>query len=191
MFARKFMHLSGSLAAGSARLVQMATTLALIPFLVKSLGAQEFATWVAASSLMSATTFLDFGIGSSLVNKIAGAGRSKLGRPERQSVTNAALVLSAAACALTLAIATAYFGIYAPNQHRIGADFDREKALFLTCLTLALMPPLSLVPRLRLALSEVAIHSLWDMAASILTFVAIWTAIHRSQPLIPSVLSFC
>ena len=190
MFTRRLMQLSGSLAAGSARVVQMATTFALIPFLVKSLGTQGFATYIAASSLVSAVMFLDFGIGSSLVNKIAGTG-GQLSQSERRSVTNAILVLSVIASVLALAIVTAYFGIYASNQHRVGVDFDREKALFLTCLSLALMPPLLLVPRLRLALSEVAIHSLWEMTASILIFVTIWTVIHRNQPLIPSVLSFC
>jgi hypothetical protein len=53
------------------------------------------------------------------------------------------------------------------------------------------MAPVSLVYRLRLALGEIEIHSLWDMLASILTFVAIFIATQLRAGLEASVLPFC
>jgi O-antigen/teichoic acid export membrane protein len=185
----KFKYLSGSLAAGSSRVIQIMTTLALIPFLVKSLGTQQFAIWMAAGSLMQALAFMDFGIGSALVNRIAGIKHDQLGQPERQSVTNAALLTCIIAGISVVIITVVHLSICALNPQQVSMDLGREEVLFLTSLSLALTLPFFLVFRLRLALSENIVNSVWDAIASLSIFGVIWILLHYSHPLITSVLA--
>ena len=186
----KLKYLSGSLTAGSARVIQMVTTLILMPLMVKALGTQQFAIFMAATSLMGAMAFLDLGIGASLVNQLASTSHTKLGQSERQSVTNAILLLSMVAGLLALVVTLAHFGITMLGPQRVSTDAGREEALFIACLLLAVMPPFLLIPGMRLALSEIPIHSLWDVTGSLLVFGAIWIIVRcASHPLIPSVLA--
>ncbi|MCL2716414.1 MAG: hypothetical protein FWD68_18075 [Alphaproteobacteria bacterium] len=172
-------------AAGlGARMVQLASTLLIIPVLSNYLGAEHLAIWLAASSLMDAFSFLDLGIGSHLVNQIA-ASRDTSSQAQA-SVSSAFTVLilfsTLAAALVSLAFVLGAFQFREP---------DSSRAFFITCLTLCLLSPLSLVWRIRLALAEMTTQSLWDVMSALGTFCAILLCVFLDGGMLPAVAAFC
>src|SRR4051794_23705031 len=61
-------------AYGASRVVQLLGSLALVPVLLRSLGHEQFALWMAITSLFAATSFVDLGLGGVLVNRLSHSG---------------------------------------------------------------------------------------------------------------------
>ncbi len=167
----------------------MGTTLALVPILLHHLGAEKFAVWLAASSLMGAFAFIDLGIGSYLVNHIAiSRGVSVAARTD---VSNAFVVLALFSVASTAIVCLAFLSSETSYGIFHFSEVETWEAFFVTCLMLCLMSPLSLIWRIRLSLGEASVQSLWDVFASLGTFSAIFVSLQFDTGLVAAVASFC
>jgi glycosyltransferase involved in cell wall biosynthesis/O-antigen/teichoic acid export membrane protein len=181
--------LFGAATALAARLIQMGSTLALVPILLSRLGSEQFAVWLAASSLMGAFSFIDLGIGSYLVNHIAvskGASSSV-----RTYVSNAFVALTLFSAASATVVCLTFFSSETDNGLIHFRGVGTWGAFFLTCLTLCIVSPLSLIWKIRLGLGETAIESLWAAFASLATFCAIIVSLQFNAGIVAVVASFC
>ncbi|WP_143109119.1 oligosaccharide flippase family protein [Bradyrhizobium sp. Rc3b] len=181
--------LFGAAAGLAARVIQMGSTLALVPILLSHLGSEQFAVWLAASSLMGAFSFIDLGIGSGLVNHIAVSKGAY--NTARTYLSNALVALTLFSVVSTTVVCLTFF------SNRTGSSFVHVQgtgaweAFFMTCLTLCIVSPLSLVWKTRLGLGETAIQSIWDAFASLATFCAIVVSLQFNAGIVAVVASFC
>jgi len=181
LLSQPFVAAAASLAA---RMIQLGSTLLIIPVLSNYLGAEHFAIWLAASALMDAFGFLDLGIGSHLVNQIA-ASRDTAAQASA-GVSSAFTVLVLFSITATVVVSGAFlFGAFQFS------DADSSRAFFLSAITLCLLSPLSLVWRIRLGLAGMATQSLWDVMSALTTFCAILLCVWFQTGLLPAVAAFC
>lgn len=181
--------LFGAATALAARLIQMGSTLALVPILLSHLGSEQFAVWLAASSLMGAFAFIDLGIGSNLVNHIAVS--KGVSASARTYVSNAFVVLSLFSLASATVVCLTFFSSGTENGFIHFRGAGTWSAFFVTCLTLCIVAPLSLIWKIRLGLGETAIQSLWDAFASLGIFCAIIVSLWFNAGIVAVVASFC
>ncbi len=181
--------LFGAATALAARLIQMGSTLALVPILLSHLGSEQFAVWLAASSLMGAFAFIDLGIGSNLVNHIAvskGASASA-----RAYLSNAFVALTLFSVASATVVCLTFVSSETDNSFIHFRGAGTWGAFFVTCLTLCIVAPLSLIWKIRLGLNETAVQSLWDAFASLGTFCAIIVSLWFNAGIVAMVALSC
>jgi O-antigen/teichoic acid export membrane protein len=142
--------------------------MAVVPVLLRALGREEFALWMAITSLLIATTFIDLGLGGSLVNRLSQPLRTPRddGRAVSSSVIGLGIFWGSAAL-LLLALHPALdwnrmFGLAPGTQTRASPP------AVLMLVSLCAMAPLGIVGRVRLALNQSHLQSLWDAISAVL-----------------------
>jgi len=165
----RFGHMAAPFALGAARLFQFAGSIAVIPVLLRHLGREEFALFMALTSLFIATAFLDLGLGGSLVNRLSAptGTRCASNRAVSSSVVGLSLFWGLAATLLLVLYPVIdwnrMFGLAR------GAGIDAGPPAILMLVGLCAVAPLGLAGRIRLGLGRVHVQSFWDGTASALS----------------------
>ena len=151
------------MAAGAGvfqRLVQVISTLILMPLLLHTLGVAKFGIWGSASSLAWFSGLVDIGIGTALVTLIA---RSKASGNEDEARTHLAGALSfgSAIAVVMLVIATITFW-------GSGAKVQFEP-YFIAVVGLALNVPLNSANNAWMALQKGYVSGFWELVQTLLT----------------------
>jgi len=166
-----FRHMGAPLANGAARSLQLVGSMAVVPVLLRALGREEFAIWMAITSLFIATTFIDLGLGGALVNRLSAPEETPRdsGRAVSSSVFGLGLFWGLAAILLV--------ALYpCLNWERVfglapGTRAHPGPAATVMLVALCAIAPLGLAGRIRLGLGQSHVQSLWDALASVLTLI--------------------
>jgi O-antigen/teichoic acid export membrane protein len=183
-----------SLIGACARVAQMAASLALVPLLINYLDPEQFAIWLAATSLMAFSRFLDLGMGSHLVNQIA-SNHSAQSQPQLgKHISSAFFGLSCIGSLVAIMLLLTYS--YLPWGRLLGyssasGDQPLSSVLFPILLSLCATAPLSIIGKIRLGLRESHIHHLWEGATYASTFGAVSLGIFFHAKLDTLLIIYC
>jgi O-antigen/teichoic acid export membrane protein len=148
------------------RLAQAASTLLIMPLLLKVLGPARFGVWGAAASLAWLAGIVDLGMGAALVTAVANATALHREDDARRYITGALLAGSGLA-ALILILATAAVLAGVPQA---GGTY------LIAIIGLALNIPLSGASSLWTALQKGYVSGFWELVQTLLTTVALVVA---------------
>jgi O-antigen/teichoic acid export membrane protein len=149
------------------RLLQAASTLLIMPLLIKSLGPAQFGVWGAAASLAWLAGLVDLGVGAALVTLVAEATARNREDDARQHVTGA-LVVGSGLAALALAAASVAALIAAPQA--------KAGPYLIAVVGLALNLPLSGANSVWMALQKGYVSGLWELVQTLLTTAGLLAA---------------
>ena len=149
------------------RLVQMASTLLLMPVLLHTLGLTRFGVWGAAASLAWMAGLADIGIGTALVTMIAqSVARDDL--PQARNRIAAALGVGSGLAALMLAVA--FFA-------RMGGVMQGDGAAYLIAwVGLALNIPFNSANNAWMALQKGYVSGFWELVQTVITTAVLLSA---------------
>lgn len=155
----------------SQRLVQVASTLVVMPVLLHALGAERFGVWGAAASLAWMVFLADLGTGSALVTLVARA--IALDHPDeaRRQIAGA-LTLGISLGFLSLVVIAAAWGW---QKSSVGT------AYLIACAGLAVNLPLNSANNVWMALQEGYFSSFWELMQTVVTTVALIAATFYTQ----------
>lgn len=154
------------------RLLQLASTLVLMPVLLRALGPARFGVWGAAASLAWMVGLADIGIGTALVTMIAQSVARNDATEARHRVA-AALAVGSGLSALMLA-ATLVAWIFARTQTSAGP--------YLIALAgLALNVPLNSANNIWMSLQKGHVSGFWELMQTVLTTAALLMAALLTQ----------
>jgi len=146
------------------RLAQAASTLLVMPLLLKVLGPAKFGVWGAAASLAWLAGIVDLGMGAALVTAVANATALHREDDARRYITGALVAGSGlAALILTLVAAATLAG---------GVPQTGETYL-IAIAGLALNIPLSCANSLWMALQKGYVSGFWELVQTLLTTAAL------------------
>lgn len=156
------------------RLVQVASTIVLMPLLLRVLGPAQFGVWGAAASLAWLSGLVDFGTGTALVTLVARS--SALDRTDRaRSHVAGALSIGFGLTGLTfLAVLVASTG--GITQGRVGP-------YLIAALGLAVNIPLSAANNVWMALQKGYVSGLWELVQTVVTTAGLVAAATRTTDL--------
>jgi len=149
------------------RLVQVASTLVLMPLLLRVLGAAKFGIWGAAASLAWFSGLVDIGVGTALVTLVA---RSVALGKDGEARTHIAGALSfGGALASALLLAAGLASVVA-GRHGLGAPF------LIAIVGLALNLPLNTANNVWMALQKGYVSGFWELVQTLLTLAGLIAA---------------
>jgi O-antigen/teichoic acid export membrane protein len=174
-------------ASAIARAIGILTSLVSIPLTFRYLGAERFGIWIVLISFISVLSFIDFGIGSGLINAVADAyGRDDRHRAQ-QAVSSAALLMTAlAACFCAAGAAASPWLPWTQLLHGAsGAAVSEGKAAFLVMFCwFVLNIPLSLVTRVQAGMQRTYTAQIVVALGNIASLLAL-LAVIASQGTLP------
>jgi O-antigen/teichoic acid export membrane protein len=193
-----------TLTAFGARAVGLVTMLVSVPIVLRHVGAEQFGLWVAITSLMTALSFTDLGLGNGLINAIAESNGRDDRPAARAYVSNAlALLLCVAILAavvfIALGQAVRWGNVFNVSTPRAADQASTAIEVLFACLLIGL--PLGLVQRIQLGYQEAFWSNLWVASGSVLSLGAIVVVVHLhagltwlvaatvGTPLVPSFLN--
>lgn len=152
---------------GFQRVVQIASTLVIMPVMLRALGAAGFGIWGAAASLAWLSGVIDLGMGSALVTLVArSVARGQASDARRQI-----------ACALTLAAAVAVILLLLASIAWQATPARAEATVyFIAVLGLCLNLPLNSANNVWMALQQGYYSSLWELVQTLVTTVGLLLA---------------
>lgn len=148
------------------RLAQVASTLVIMPMLLKVLGSAQFGVWGAAASLAWLSGLVDLGMGSALVTSVANATARGQENEARRLVTGA-LTAGSALAGVVLAGAAVLFVYLQPTQ---------SWPYFIAVVGLALNIPLSTANSLWMSLQQGYVSGFWELVQTVLTTAGLGVA---------------
>lgn len=172
--------LSG-LAAASARLVGIGTSLVTVPLTLSYLGSERFGVWMAISSVLAIMNFADFGIGNGVMNAVADAFGKNDMVAVRRAISSGFAVLMAIAVVLISGFACLYpYVDWARvfNAHSPLAQVEAGPGLFVFALFFSLNIPIGLVQRVQMGLQEGFRAYVWQLVGSIAGLCGVLIVVH-------------
>jgi O-antigen/teichoic acid export membrane protein len=167
-------------AAGMARILAVASTLAVVPLALNYLGSDRYGLWVAIGSFTAMLTFADLGLGNGLVNAIAEANGRGDRDAARQYVSSGFMMLVGVSLVLAAVFAVLYgavdWGQVFNSRGSGAAEAAPTVAVFVGCTALAL--PFGLVSKIQMGYQEMFAVSLWSGLGSIFRVGGVVVAIH-------------
>jgi O-antigen/teichoic acid export membrane protein len=147
------------------RLAQAASTLLIMPLLLKVLGPAQFGVWGAAASLAWLAGLVDLGMGAALVTAVANATALRREDDARRCITGALVAGSLLAVLVLMAAAVAVF-----------AGVPQAGIYLIAVAGLALNIPLSGANSLWMALQKGYVAGFWELVQTLLTTVGLVVA---------------
>lgn len=181
-----------ALASLAARLTSAAVSLLSVPLTIGYLGAERYGLWLTISSLVGMMGFADLGIGNGLMTKVAQAQGLGFEKEMKQLVSSAFFVL--AGVAVVLAITVFLLAPHVDWAARLGltSSLARSEArLVVVALALCFFAamPFAIVQKVQGGLQEGFVSSLWQMAGSFVSLVALIVATQCKAGLLVLVLA--
>jgi O-antigen/teichoic acid export membrane protein len=151
----------------SQRLVQVASTLVVVPFVLRALGPAKFGIWGAASSLAWLTGILDIGTGYALLTMVAGCLACDRVDEARTHIAGALTIGSLLSLPMMLVAAIACLG---------GALQGHYAPYVIALAGLALNLPVNPANSVWMSLQEGYFSSLWELVQTLLSTAGLLTA---------------
>jgi O-antigen/teichoic acid export membrane protein len=142
------------------RLVQVGSTLVLMPLLLRVLGPSQFGVWGAAASLAWFSGLVDIGTGTALVTLVARASALNREDEARRHIAGALSIGSGLACLIVLAALMAL-----PH----GAAPSMAGTYLIAIIGLALNVPLNAGNNVWMALQKGYVSGIWELVQTLLT----------------------
>ncbi|MGA7566631.1 MAG: hypothetical protein WBW53_11290 [Terriglobales bacterium] len=143
------------------RMVQLASTLVLMPLLLRVLGPAKFGVWGAAASLAWLSSLVDIGTGTALVTLVARSSALDRAEQARRHIAGALSIGSGLATLLLLA-ACVVASITGKAQGSAGP-------YFIAAIGLAINLPLNASNNVWMALQKGYVSSFWELIQTLLT----------------------
>lgn len=165
-----------AVSAALSKLVSVGTNIISIPLTMHYLGPERFGLWMTINSIVIVLSFADFGIGNGLLNAIAEANGKDDHEAMRRYISSAYVVLGAISVLIILAFQVVdpflswakLFNLKNPVAiQEVGAAVSVFATIF------ALNISASIIQRVQLGLQLGFQSNLWQIAAGILTLIAI------------------
>lgn len=153
------------------RLMQVASTLVLMPLLLRVLGPAQFGIWGAAASLAWFSGLVDIGVGTALVTLVARSIASGKDGEARSHIAGALCFGSVLAGLLLLA-----GGL---TSIRVGWQ-GRAAPFVIAIIGIALNLPLNAANNVWMALQKGYVSGLWELVQTVLTLGGLITAAGRT-----------
>lgn len=189
-YRRAFLSFVASgLRAGVGFLLNLVAT----PLLISHFGVDGYGIWATIFSFVGMLAFLDFGIGNGVMNTVAqceGAGNLAEARRAVAGGLMATSLLAVILACVFLAAAPWFDWSHVFPAAPPALAAEGGAAIRVLALSLMLMIPLGLVPRIQSALQRAYVSSIWDILARFLAFFGFLVAIFFSGTLTWLVLSF-
>ena len=141
------------------RLVQVASTIIVMPLLLRTLGAAQFGVWGAAASLAWLSGLVDIGTGTALVTLVARSSAINRADLARRHVAGALSIGSGLATLMFLAALLA----------SLGGARDGVSPYLIAAIGLAVNMPLSAANNVWMALQKGYVASFWELVQTLLT----------------------
>jgi O-antigen/teichoic acid export membrane protein len=142
------------------RLVQVGSTLVVMPLLLRVLGPAEFGIWGAAASLAWLSGLVDIGTGTALVTLVARSIAIESAERARRHVSGALSIGSGLACLMLLAAFIA---------STIGGTNGKVGVYFIAAIGLAVNVPLNTGNNVWMALQKGYVSGSWELVQTLLT----------------------
>ncbi|MCC6588031.1 MAG: hypothetical protein IT168_15160 [Bryobacterales bacterium] len=157
------------------------TTVVSVPLAFRYLGLERYGLWMTISSAVTLLTFGDLGLGNGLLNAVATASATGDRLTLRRTVSTAFFLLLAIAVFAVTAFTLAYShvnwaSLFSAKSAVATAETASTCAVLFMCFAFSL--PLGTVQRVQLGFQEGFRSNLWQIAGSVLAFVALIMAIH-------------
>jgi len=141
------------------RLVQVASTIVVMPLLLRAVGAAQFGVWGAAASLAWLSGLVDIGTGTALVTLVARSSAINRADLARRHVAGALSIGSALATLMFLVALAA----------SLGGARDGISPYLIAAIGLAVNMPLSAANNVWMALQKGYVASFWELVQTLLT----------------------
>lgn len=142
------------------RLVQVGSTLVLMPLLLRVLGPATFGVWGAAASLAWLSGLVDIGTGTALVTLVARSSALERAEQARRHIAGALSIGSGLAGLLLLAALVASIN---------GGAQDRAAPYLIAVIGLAVNLPLNAANNVWMALQKGYVSGFWELVQTLLT----------------------
>jgi O-antigen/teichoic acid export membrane protein len=142
------------------RIVQIGSTLVLVPLLLKVLGPAKFGVWGAAASLAWLSGLVDIGTGTALLTLVARSSALDRANEARRHVTGALSIGSGLGCLMCLAALLA--SAAAGGREWMGP-------YLIAAIGLAINVPLSASNNVWMALQKGYVSGFWELVQTLLT----------------------
>lgn len=149
------------------RFVQVASTLVLMPIMLRALGPAKFGIWGAAASLAWMSGLADVGTGSALVTLVARSLAHKEAGEARDHITGALTIGGAVSCLMLLLAWMAWMG---------GALHGGSTSYLIAFVGLALNVPLNSANNVWMALQKGYVSGFWELVQTVLTTAGLISA---------------
>ncbi len=173
---RIFISAGGALAA---RAVAMVCSLLTIPVALAHLGAERYGVWITLTSAVGMLSFLDFGLGIGLQNRVAELmGKGQLATLA-SVLRSTGVVLAAVAVGFVAVLVTAILTTGVASALFPGAAFatvELKPVLVIIAVAFGLGLPLSLFSRVALGLQQGWIAAVATSSGTLLTLIAVLIA---------------
>jgi len=143
------------------RLVQVGSTLVVMPLLLRVLGPAQFGIWGAAASLAWLSSLVDLGMGTALVTLVARSSAGESTEQARRHIAGA-LSMGSGLAGLTLLAAAFVASMSGVTQGRMGP-------YFIAAIGLVLNVPLSSGNNIWMALQKGYVSGSWELVQTLLT----------------------
>ena len=165
-----------ALTSVSSKLISMLTIFATVPLTLSYLGVEKFGVWMTLSSIIAMMTFADLGIGNGVLNKISKESARDNISEIRKTIANAFFMLIM--ISLTFVLIFYFFEkkvdwISLFNIKQNGTKEELLPALNMFVLCFALNIITSLIQKIQMAFQMGFMSSIWQIAASIMSFIAL------------------
>lgn len=158
-----------SLSGLAQRLLQVASTLLIMPMTLHAIGRESFGIWAAAASVLWMVAALDLGVGQALLGRVARSLARGDADDARRDI--------GAAFALSLVLALAGVALAAVLVPQFASPAARD-AYLIAILCMAANIPLNLAANIWCGLQRAHMASGWEAAQTILTLLALFALTH-------------
>jgi len=178
----------------AAKALSLLGTLFVMPIVLKNVGMERAGVWMAITSLMLVGSFSDFGIGNGVMNAVSeGKGRNN-DLDIRAAVSNGFFALVVISTALLLLSLGAWLifdtsQIFLSRGSAYSNEFNLAFAIFLICFLGTI--PFNVVQKVQLGLQEGHYFNAWQIAGSIMQFMALYFFSINRLPVAWLVLGSC
>jgi O-antigen/teichoic acid export membrane protein len=150
------------------RLLQVASTLVVMPLLLRGLGPAKFGVWGAAASLAWLSGLVDLGTGTALVTLVARSSTRDRAEQARRHIAGA---LSIGTALAGVALLAAFVAALVPGRIFAGTIGVQGRAgpYLIAAVGLALNVPLSAGNNIWMALQKGYVASFWELVQTLLT----------------------
>lgn len=160
----------------AAKVVSAGTVFLAVPLVLRSLGEVNYGVWATITSVLALLIWADFGLGSGLVTRLAGASDNTDHEAAASAYSTTLVMLSCFSLVLCLLGFIIVNFIDWASLLKVGEDaaLVAKQSMVLLIALFVISIPLALVDRVRMAFQENFYTSIFQIIASTLTLFGYW-----------------
>lgn len=179
--------------SAAAQLTGIATSIILVPILIKYLGMERYGLWISVSSAVAILGVTDLGLGNGLLNVISEANGKKDHKMAVQYISSTFAVV----CCIAIFFLGGFILLYQKINWIPLFNVTTAQAIADTGPTVAILiggtfvnMPISIIQKIQRGYQEEFIHNLWQIANKLLLFGSIYLLISLNSSLPRIALAF-